>query len=91
MSKNQRAPFVTCHVCFLCNKLTIWLETSTFHGNFGYMCKEKILYHPSLPGVACENNAVCRNKDFFPPPPPPPYDLGLISPKSSLNLRLIWA
>ena len=37
--------------------------------------RKKILYPPSLPGVACENDAICRHKEFFfrPPPPPPGF------------------
>ena len=30
----------------------------------------KFLNPPPLGGVACQNNAICRNKDFFLPPPP---------------------
>ena len=37
---------------------------------------------PSLPGVACKNDAVCHNKEFFFRPPPP------LNPTTSMKVHL---
>ena len=71
VSKDQRAPFVSCHVCFLCNKLTIRLESSSFRGNFVYLCKEKIFVpRPPFRGLHAKITPHAVTRIFFPPPPP---------------------
>ena len=37
--------------------------------NLDLCVRKNFSYPPSLPGVACDNNVVCRNKEFFTPPP----------------------